>query len=77
MTRIYKFKMVLLNFFDPCKSVLSVVRFGVLRKAAQFWQQSRPGRNRHIRDHAFRNMVALAARQLAQESQSEEGPGNY
>jgi hypothetical protein len=24
--RIYKFKMVLLNFFDPCKSVLSVVK---------------------------------------------------
>jgi hypothetical protein len=32
MTRICKVKMVLLNFFDPCKSalsVLSVVRFGV------------------------------------------------
>src|SRR6266853_6796154 len=30
MTRIYKFKIALLNFFDPCKSVssvLSVVRF--------------------------------------------------
>jgi len=31
MARIYKVKMVLLNYFDPCKSVLSVlsvVRFG-------------------------------------------------
>jgi hypothetical protein len=25
----YKFKWSLLNFFDPCKSVLSVVRFGI------------------------------------------------
>jgi len=32
----FKFKRVLLNFFDPCKSVLSVssaVRFGVFGKA--------------------------------------------
>ena len=36
MTQIYKFKMFLLNFFDPCKSVLSVlsaVRFWFLCKA--------------------------------------------
>jgi len=57
--------------------VLSVVRFEVLRKAAQIWQQSSPGRNRHIRDHAFRNMVALAARQLPQQPKREERSGNY
>ena len=30
----YKFKVVLFEFFDPCKSVLSVVRFGVLGKSS-------------------------------------------
>jgi len=32
MKRIYQSKMALSNFFDPCKSVLSVVRFGFLCK---------------------------------------------
>src|SRR5579871_5613227 len=44
MTRICKVKRVLLKFLDPCKSVLSVlsvVRFGFLRKAYYVKQKNR------------------------------------
>ena len=34
------------------------------------------GGNRHIGNHAFRNVVTLSARQFAQQSQSEETAGN-
>src|SRR5579859_1092954 len=41
MTRIYKLKMVLIELFDPCKSVLSVVRFGFCAKARRSSNQGK------------------------------------